>query len=65
MTALRDELLKYPMNGVYVLPDHAEMYLHNPDGINYRFGNFLESIGITTTRQVEGRSRKVSVVATT
>ena len=45
----------------YVLPDHAAMYLDNPDGITYRVKNFLESIGIVTTKKVAGRGRAVSI----
>ena len=45
----------------YVLPEHAEMYLNNPDGITYRVKNFLEGIGIKTTKKVEGRGRAVSI----
>ncbi|MBR2509156.1 MAG: tyrosine-type recombinase/integrase [Lentisphaeria bacterium] len=45
----------------YVLPDHAAMYLENPDGISYRVKKFLESIGIKTTRVFEGRQRATSV----
>jgi len=48
-------------NGEYVLPDHAEMYQTNPSGISYRFKSFLEELGIRTTRNVEGRSRAVSI----
>lgn len=45
----------------YVLPDHATMYLDNPDGITYRVKNFLEGIGIKTTKKVAGRGRAVSI----
>lgn len=45
----------------YVLPEHAEIYLNNPSGISYRFKNFLNKIGICTTRKIEGRSKSVSV----
>ena len=45
----------------YVLPEHAAMYLKNPDGISYRVKKFLESIGIQTTRVFEGRQRATSV----
>lgn len=45
----------------YVLPDHAKMYSENPTGVSYRVKNFLERIGIQTTRTPEGRSRAVSV----
>lgn len=48
-------------NGEYVLPEHAEMYQTNPSGISYRFKSFLEEPGIRTTRNVEGRSRAVSI----
>ncbi len=45
----------------FVLAEHAKMYLENRTGISYRVKKFLESIGIQTTRKVEGRSRAVSV----
>lgn len=45
----------------YVLPDHAKMYWENPSGISYRVKQFLEGVGIETTRTPEGRSRAVSV----
>jgi len=45
----------------YVLPEHAAMYHSNPSGISYRVKEFLESIGIQTTRSVPGRTRKVSI----
>jgi integrase len=44
----------------YVLPEHAEMYLSNQSGINYRVRKFLNSLGIETTKTVKGRTRKVS-----
>lgn len=48
-------------NEEYVLPDHAAMYLENPSGISYRVKAFLESLGIKTTKKVEGRDRAISV----
>ena len=45
----------------YVLPEHAAMYLENPDGITYRVKKFLEDLGIKTTKKVPGRSRAVSI----
>jgi integrase len=45
----------------YVLPEHAAMYLENPNGISYRVKKFLESIDIKTTRVFEGRQRATSV----
>lgn len=45
----------------YVFPDLAKMYLENPSGISYRVKAFLESLGIETTRKVDGRDRLVSV----
>lgn len=45
----------------YVLPEHAAMYMKNPSGISWRVKSFLESLGITTTRTIEGRSRAVSI----
>lgn len=49
-------------DGEYLLPEHARMYQENRTGIGYRVSRFLESeVGIATTREVEGRSRRVSV----
>jgi integrase len=45
----------------YVLPEHAEMYMKNPSGISWRVKKFLESIGITTTKKIPGRSRSASI----
>ena len=49
-------------NEEYVLPEHAEMYLANPDGITYRVKKFLEDdCKIKTTKKVPGRSRAISI----
>ena len=45
----------------YVFPRHAEMYLKNPDGVSYRVKQFLEGLGIRTTRTPEGRTRAISI----
>jgi len=45
----------------YVLPNHAEMYLDNPSGITCKVKTFLESIGIKTTKKVDGRDRVISI----
>ena len=45
----------------YLFPEHAEMYLTNSTGVSYRIKQFLEGLGIQTTRKVEGRARAVSV----
>ena len=46
----------------YVLPLHAEMYLHNRSGVSYRVKRFLEDrCHIVTTSKPEGRSKAVSV----
>ena len=47
--------------GEHVLPEHARMYLDNPDGVAWRFKRFLEGLGIKTTRKIEGRGRVVSI----
>ena len=63
MNDLREYLLTQPSRGdsEYVFPGHAQMYLDNPTGISYRIKQFLEGIGIKTTRKPEGRERSVSV----
>ena len=48
-------------DSVYVLPDHAAMYLNNRTGISLRVKNFLESIKIKTTKKVKGRDRAISI----
>lgn len=45
----------------YLFPGHAEMYLTNPSGVSYRIKQFLEGLGIQTTRIPEGRTRAISV----
>jgi len=46
----------------YVLPLHAEMYLHNRSGVSYRIKMFLEEkCKIATTVKPNGRTRAVSV----
>ena len=46
----------------YVLPRHAEMYLHNRSGVSYRVKRFLEDrCHIATTSKPEGRNKAVSV----
>ncbi len=63
--SFRDYLLELESksgSSEYLLPDHAKMYQENPSGVSYRVRNFLEnSVGIKTTREIRGRSRKVSV----
>ena len=44
----------------YVFPKHAEMYLANPTGVSYRIKQFLEGLGIQTTRKPDGRTRAIS-----
>ncbi len=48
-------------NNEYVLPEHFAMYGENPSGISHRVKNFLEGLGISTTRKIEGRDREISV----
>ena len=45
----------------YVFPEHANMYLTNSSGVSYRIKQFLEGLGIETTRTPEGRTRAISV----
>ena len=45
----------------YVFPEHAQMYLTNSSGVSYRIKQFLEGLGIQTTRKPEGRTRAISV----
>ena len=45
----------------FVFPGHAQMYLTNSTGVSYRIKQFLEGLGIQTTRKPEGRTRAISV----
>jgi integrase len=46
----------------YVLPEHADMYLHNRSGIPYRIKKFLkEKCGIVTTEKRPDRTRAASI----
>lgn len=59
---LYDMLIATPRTeSEYVYPKHAEMYLANPSGVSYRVKQFLEGLGIETTRIPEGRTRAISV----
>ena len=44
-----------------MFPEHAQMYLTNSSGVSYRIKQFLEGLGIQTTRKPEGRTRAISV----
>jgi len=63
LAAFLDEQRSRTGNGEYVAPELAKMYEENPSGVFYRVKEFLESIGIKTTSQIEGRSRAVSTKA--
>ncbi len=52
-----DELKKK----TYVLPLHAKLYQENRTGVSYRIKQFLDGLGIKTTKQVDGRSRVASI----
>lgn len=65
---MADELLAYLIDqrertgaGEYVFPDHAKMYRTNPTGVSYRVKQFLDRLGIETSRTPKGRTRAVSV----
>ena len=45
----------------YVFPEHAQMYKTNSCGVSYRIKQFLEGLGIETTRVPDGRTRAISV----
>jgi len=45
----------------YIFPEQAKLYKENKDGVSYRIKEFLEGIGIKTTRTPEGRTRAVSI----
>ena len=58
---LYDMLIATPRTkSEYVFPKHAEMYLVNPTGVSYRIKQFLEGLGIQTTRKPDGRTRAIS-----
>lgn len=48
-------------DGEYVFPAHSAMYRNNPSGVSYRVKQFLEGLGIETTRTPAGRTRAVSI----
>ena len=48
-------------DGEYVFPAHAAMYQRNRTGVSVRIKQFLEGLGIETTRTPAGRTRAVSV----
>ena len=54
--------VQYPVTGTdqFVLPEHTQMYRTNPTGVTYRVKQFLEKLGIATSRKTEGRNRAVS-----
>lgn len=65
---IADNLLEYLTeqyrltgDGEYVFPKHAEMYRRNRTGVSLRVKQFLEGLGIQTTRTPVGRKRAVSV----
>jgi integrase len=60
MGQLEAYLRSLPRVSEYVFPEHAKLYLETCDGVSYRIGNFLTSLGIKTTVSREGM-RDVSV----
>ena len=60
MTYLQQQLITSG-DGEYVFPKHSEMYRKNPSGVSYRIKQFLQKLGIKTTRKLKGRTRAVSV----
>ena len=61
IAGLASYLRTLPHDAEYVLPEHAKMYLHNPSGVSMRIKDFLEKIGIKTTKKIEGRDREISI----
>ena len=61
MPALRAYLITLPMKGEYIFPELAKRYINNSARIGTNVTEFLESIGIESTKEVPGRSRRVSV----
>lgn len=62
LPGLRTFLSGLPQAGEYVLPEQAQMYLTNSDGISYRVKKFLDrkDVNIANTRNVPGRKRAVT-----
>lgn len=48
-------------DGIYVFPEHADMYTKNRSGVPYRVKKFLNDIGIETNRENENGRRSSSV----
>lgn len=61
LPALADHLGALPQDSEYCFPELAERYTTKRTTIGQAVSEFLASLGIETTRQVEGRSRAVSV----
>ena len=45
----------------YIIPEAAEMYLKSPSQLHYRIIRYLQSLGIETSINVNGRARKQSI----
>ncbi len=54
-------LKSLPVESEYVLPEHEKLYRSNSNAISYRVKQFLKSVNIKTTRNVEGRTRAVTI----
>lgn len=61
MPQLRAYLVTLPRKGEYIFPELAKQYYSNSESIGKDVTAFLEGIGIESTREVPGRSRRVSV----
>ena len=48
-------------DGEYVLPEHADRYQRNPDGISVRFKAYLKKLKIKSREEVPERCRKRSI----
>ena len=46
--------------GQYVVPELADLYLKNDDGVSYRFKKMLKELGIESLKAHDGRSRRTS-----
>ena len=58
--ALIEEQRRLTGEGEFVLPEHAAMYQTNRSGVSYRVKQYLEGLGIETTRN-SGSSKAASV----
>ncbi len=61
LPSLKQYLLSIPKENEYVFPELANIYINSRSKIGSDVTDFLEGIGITSTKKIEGRDRRVSI----